>query len=96
MWARPNMLSLRMITVHYFGFGFGDAPRGTLFVLLKMPSESTLLHFTGLSCRNSAYSWNKTVQNSKLPTLPNGTTLFPTPDVGTCVYRHSVVLNLYH
>ena len=64
---------------HYFGFSFGNALGGILSVLLKMPFERTLLHFTCLSCRNSAYSWNKTIQSSKLHTLPNRR------GVGVCV-----------
>lgn len=52
---------------------------GTLSVLLKMPFESTLLHFTCLPCRNSVYSRNKTIQSTKLHILPDGTA------VGVCI-----------
>lgn len=68
-------LQLRM---HYFGLGSGKAVCGTLSVSLKMPFESTLLHFTCFLCRNSIYSRNKTIQSTKLHILPNGTS------VGVC------------
>lgn len=63
-----------ILLVSVLGTLYGGAPS----VLLKMPFESTLLHFTCLPCGNSAYSWNQTAQSTKLHALPNRT------GVGVC------------
>jgi hypothetical protein len=68
-------LPLKISTVHCFGLG--NAVHGTFYLLLEMPFESTLLHFTCLSCSNSAHSRNEAGQSSKLYTLPNG--------IGACI-----------
>lgn len=52
-----------MYTLFRFGFWEGRMWH-PLSVLLKMPFESTLLHFTCLLCRNSVYSRNKTIQST--------------------------------
>lgn len=72
-WAY-SVSGLQTLAVRFSGLslGLGNTVCGTLSVLLKMPFESTLLHFTCLPCRNSAYSRNKTILSTKPHTLPNG------------------------
>ncbi|KAF6130810.1 hypothetical protein HJG60_007788 [Phyllostomus discolor] len=67
---------LQTLTVRFSGLGFALGKYCVWHpfrTVKKMPSESTLLHFTCLPCRNSAYSRNKTVPSTKPHTLPSGT-----------------------